>query len=516
MRNKIFIPLAAAALVASCTDDLNQYPNVETTSADLYQTVDQYESVLAKLYALYSTAGQQKGGENADLTSNMGYDFLRILFNLQEAGTDEVASTWLSGDKLSDLTYFSWDANDPWVADMYYRCYYTIAVCNEFLRNATESDIAGMPSADQPTLRTYRAEARYLRALSYYYVLDLYRKGPLVTEEDPVGAYVPSVSDASGLFSFLEKELKECSEDMSDRGSAVYGRAPRAAAWMLLTRLYLNAEVYVGADRFSDCIAYCQKVIDEGYTLESDYGKLFNADNDKRTNEIIYHIVVDATNVVSWGASTYIVCGAVSNTKDDSGYSASTYGVTSGWGSMRIRSQIPQTFDESDKRALFFKDGQTAVVGDPTDQTQGYLVTKWTNLTDGGETASNTSSDGVNTDYPVFRLAEAYLTLAEAVVRGGTGATKDDAVKYVNLVRERAGLGDITSLELTLDYVFKERTHELYWEAQRRTDLIRFGKFTTSDYLWDLKTGAVDNKYNYYPIPSSELTANPNLTNPEY
>ncbi len=509
--------MAASLVIApACTDDLDQYPHTETTSEDLYQTIDQYESVLAKLYASFSIAGQEKGGSDADLSSNMGQDLMRCLFNLQEAATDEVINTWLPGDQLEDLTYYSWDANDPWVNDVYYRLYYNIALCNEFLRYCTDDQISGFSSSEQETLTAYRAEARYLRALNYYYVLDLFKKGPMVTEENSVGAYVPDVADADGLFNYIESELKECSEEMTSRTETVYGRAPRAAAWMLLSRLYLNSEVYVDVDHYTDCITYSQKVIDEGYTLNSDYAALFNADNNNRTNEIIYHIEVDATNTVSWGTTTNLVCGAISNDKATAGYSAENYGAVSGWGSMRSRSPLPSRFEDGDVRAMFFSDEQSLEVSDYSDQSQGYLVTKWTNLTDAGEAASNTSNDGVCTDYPFYRLAEAYLNLAEAVARGGAGSSTADAATYISLLRTRAGVSEWDASDITTDNIFEERSRELYWETLRRTDLIRYGYFTSSSYTWDLKPSSIADKYNYYPIPQNELTANPNLSNPEY
>ena len=137
------IMVVSTLLFASCENDLDQYPHEETTSESVYTTADNYKAVLAKLYASFTTTGQERGGGNSDLSSNNGQDYMRCYFNLQEAGTDEVASTWLEGDKVIDLTYLSWDANDPWVSDMYYRIYYTIALANEFLRNATDDKIAG-------------------------------------------------------------------------------------------------------------------------------------------------------------------------------------------------------------------------------------------------------------------------------------------------------------------------------------------------------------------------------------
>ena len=142
-------------------------------------------------------------------------------------------------------------------------------------------------------------------------------------------------------------------------------------------------------------------------------------------------------------------------------------------------------------------------------------MNKWTNLTDAGEVASDTRVNGAKTDYPMFRLADVYLMLAEASLRGGTGA-RESALGYVNLVRERAfgGVtGDIAASDLTIDYILDERGRELYSEGVRRTDLIRFGKYT-SGYNWNWKGGEldgkdVDKKYCLLPIPEAELSANP-------
>lgn len=522
------ILVVIAFMLASCEKDLNQMPHTETTSATVYATAANYKAVLAKLYASFVINGQQKGGGDADLSSNSGQDYMRCYFNLQECGTDEVASTWLEGDKVGDLTYLSWDANDPWVSDMYYHIYYTIALCNEFLRNATDDKISGFTSGEQADIIHYRAEARFLRALAYYHALDLFRNVPFVTEQDPVGAFTPPRYTGDQIFSYIESELKAIETDLLSKDAAEYGRATKAADWTLLAKLYLNAQVYTGTDHYTDCISYCNKVINgEGgsYSLESDYKKLFNADNNKRTNEIIFPLPVDATHTVSWGATTYLICGEVSNTSDYQ--KPADYGVTSGWGMFRVRGELPAKFDAADGRNLFFTEGQTQYLDAIDNQSYGYFLEKWTNLTDDGSTASNTVDGGVNTDYPMFRLADVYLMLAESVLRGGSGSSQSTALDLVNQLRQRAfgdnyqTSGKITADQLTTGFILDERARELSWECTRRTDLIRYNEFTTSDYIWQWKGGvkdgrAVDSKYNIYPIPTSDLTANPNLSNENY
>ncbi len=555
LKNTIYTMMVGAAVITGatgCVSDLDQYPQTETTSKDVYTTLANYEAVLGKIYASMVTSGQGKGGDNKDMESVLnngnGFDYMRMFWNLQECGTDEVASTWLTGEQTTGLTYLSWDANDAWVKDMYYRIYYNIALCNEFLRNANSASFSG----DEATKMTeYKAEVRFMRALFYYHALDLFRYIPMVTENDPVGSYIPPRYTPQQTFDYIESELNDCVADLLPASTCPYGQASQAAAYTLLAKLYLNSEVFTGVAKYTECREACQKVMNMGFTLESDYSKLFNADNDKRTNEIIFALPVSATHTVSWGASTYVICGQINMASD---YQvAADYGVSNGWGSFRLRPEFVDKFTQTDidraeggdKRCRFFTTGQTKDVSSMTDGNAGYLSEKWTNLTDDGATASNTANDGAETDYPLFRLADVYLMYAECVARtsgsswdpwpeGKTDASdpeviasrKQGAIYWINQVRERAGAGDVWSSNFAndaefLQFILDERARELYHEGYRRTDLVRFGLFTSADYPWQWKGGVhagqgVDSKYNYYPIPTTELTANPNLHNDNY
>lgn len=518
----------AILILSSCNDDLNQYPNIQETSVSVYSNPDNYIMALAKCYASFVTAGQEKGGGDADLSSNNGYDYMRCYFNMQEAGTEEIGSTWIEGDNIGNLTFLTWDANDPWVADMYYRCYYSISLCNEFLKHCADNAISGFTETQQNTIKTYRAEVRFLRALAYSHALDLFHNIPYADENTIGSSKLPEKWESSKIFTFIETELKDCSESMPNVDNCEYGHAPRAAAWMLLARLYLNSVIYEAGNHFSDCMTYSKKVMDEGYMLESEYAKLFNADNNKRVgkgHEIIFPLVVSSTNVMSWGATTYLVCGEVDT---DYGPPAGSAGVASAWSMFRIRGEIPAVFNlNNDDRAMFYTTGQTQYMDNGvTDRTGGYFVTKWSNLTDDGETASNTSNDGVDTDFPMFRLADAYLMYAESAARTNTNLSA--ALSYVNELRNHRNAATVTESDLTattngIAYKFflDERARELLWECVRRTDLIRFGCFTGSNYLWQWKGGVKDgtsvaDKYNIYPIPATEVSANPNLSNTDY
>ncbi|MDR0507335.1 MAG: RagB/SusD family nutrient uptake outer membrane protein [Dysgonamonadaceae bacterium] len=529
MKNIKYLIIAAMGFVlsTSCLDDLNQLPHEETTSASVYAKAENYKMVLAKLYASFVISGQEKGGGNADISSDNGEnaDYLRLFFNLQEVPTEEIAYTWLEGNNMTNMAYMKWDVREVWSSDMYYRIYYTIALCNELLRNATDAKIAGFTDSEQQNIRTFALEARFLRALAYSHAMDLYGDIPFVNENDPVGAFLPPRYTRAQIFDFVISELNEIAPALPSVKETEYARANRGAAYTLLAKVYLNAEVYTGTAHYTECIAACKNVFSEGYSLESKYAGLFNADNNLRTNEIILSFAVDAEHTSSWGSTTYLVCGAIVTT--DAQKSAD-YGVDEAWGMFRVRPELPRLFGDvtntKDSRAMFHTAGQTLDVNVMTDQTQGYAVTKWTNLHDDGTKASNTAADGVNTDFPMFRLADVYLMFAEAVLRGGSGASVRDALGYINLLRERAygdTSGNISESSLTLPFILDERGRELYWECTRRTDLVRFGLFTGDAYKWSWKGGvkegaATDKKYNHYPIPYAELSANPNLSNIDY
>lgn len=521
-------------LSSSCLDDLKQMPITETTSAEVYSKAENYRKVLAKIYASYVLAGQGQGGDNADLTTINGQDFSRGYFNLQEAATDEVANTWLSGNNLVDLTYISWSPKDAWVSDTYYWLYFNITLCNEFLRNCTDEALSKFSASEQAEIRTYRSEARFMRAFSYWMVLDLYRKGPKVDENTPVTGYIPEAYDGIELFDFIESELKDLVLDGSSTplpDSNEYGRASKPTAWALLARLYLNSTVYRGAEDtkyYTECITACHKIIsNQAFYLEPDYAKLFNADNHKRTHEILFAMVCDAASSVTWGGGTYLVCGSCGNS---SSQDPAKYGLTSGWGMFRARGELVGKFGDinetADSRAMFYTDGQEQYFSGAIDnQSEGYFYEKFSNLTDEGVAASNSAATGCSTDYPMLRLADVYLMAAEALLRGGSGISREDALELVNQVRLRAynndESGKITDSELTLEFILDERARELYLESVRRTDLIRFGLFTSDAYIWQWKGGTLDGRsvnerYNIYPIPDTDLTANPNLSNPLY
>lgn len=517
----ILAALAITAMtVTSCVDDLDQLPVFEQDATVVYASPDTYKQVLAKAYASYVITGQERDG-NKDIDSEKGYDLSRCLFNLQESPTDESINTWQTNYEVSQ---FLWDASDVWVSDAYYRLYYTISLCNEFIRNSTDEAISGFSEVEQAEIKAMKAEIRFLRALAYYYVLDLYGQGPFSNEDTPISGYLPERYSDEQLFAFVESELKAIENEIPAVNE--YGRATQGAVWSLMARLYLNAEVYIRDARYTECIEYCKKIMQSvHYELEPEFYKLFNASNHLRTNEIIFAFVVDATTTVTWGATTNIICGSCSNSSTQD---PAKYGITNGWGNFRVRGEVPAKFGDvatsKDSRCMFYTDGQTQYISVYNDQTQGYFSEKFTNLYDDGTAASNSASDGCSTDLPIFRLADVYLMAAESVVRGGAGMSRAEALDRVNMVRERAygdNSGNISDAEMNLQFFIDERARELLYELVRRTDLRRFDMFTSDKYIWQWKGGvvdgkAVDSKYEVYPIPATELSVNTNLSNPNY
>ncbi|MCX8480626.1 MAG: RagB/SusD family nutrient uptake outer membrane protein, partial [Sediminibacterium sp.] len=297
-----------------------------------------------------------------------------------------------------------------------------------------------------------------------------------------------------------------------------YGRADKAAAWALLARLYLNAEVYTGTPKYTEAITYSKKVIDAGFTLIPKYKDLMTADNNTNTNEFIFTINYDGLNTQGYGGTNFLIHAAIGGSMK-----AADFGLAGGWGGTRTTSTLVNLFNSADSlRALFYLDGQNKEIKDVTKFTDGYAVKKFTNKTKSG--ASGYSGDFTDTDFPLFRLAEMYLIYAESILRGGTGGEINLAVSYINNLRQRGygnTAGNITIANFAtpsagLNFIIDERARELYWEGFRRTDLIRFNRFTESTYLWPWKGGVsngtgVENYRKLYPIPSTDLAANPNL-----
>lgn len=518
---KIITLLAVTSvLMVSCTKDLDRFPKYDLTSEQVYKDLTGYKQVAAKLYAGLSLTGNSGPDGQGDIRGiDEGFSsYMRQYWQAQELSTDEAVIGW-NDATIKDFHHMTWGSSDVFLRALYSRIYYQITLCNEFIRESTPAKLTerGISGTDATEIGYFNAEARFLRAVSYYHALDLYGNVPFITENDKVGSFLPAQKNRAQLFAYVEGELKAIETLLKDARTNEYGRADKAAAWALLSKLYLNAEVYLGtgSKKYNESIDYAKKVIAAGYTLVSNYKNLFLADNNATsTSEIIFPITFDGGKSRTWGGTTYLVHAPIGGSM-----SAGAHGVDFGWGGLRTTSAFVNKFNgpAGDNRMNFYTSGQNLTINDIGSFNDGYAVVKFRNVTSTGANGSNPT--WVDTDFPMFRLSEMYLNYAEAVLRGGTTGDAATALTYINLIRRRAygnTSGDITSVQLNQGFVLDERARELYWETSRRTDLIRYGLFTTNGYLWQWKGGvsagqAVADFRNLYPLPASDVVANPNL-----
>ncbi|HWD87519.1 MAG TPA: RagB/SusD family nutrient uptake outer membrane protein [Mucilaginibacter sp.] len=518
--------IGALVTTSSCKKDLT--PQGQTTTASIYANFSNYQGVLAKLYTAFALSGQAGPAGNPDIAGiDEGFsNYLRELYNMEELTTDEASIQWNDGTihTLHDMT---WNSQCEFIGAMYDRIYYEVSLDNEFLRNTTPDLLAknGITGSDATTVTQYRAEARFLRALAYFHAIDLFGNVPLVTEADPVGVFFPQQKTRAEVFNYVESELKAI-EGQLGAPKFMYGRADQAACWALQARLYLNAKVYTGTDRSTDCITYCNKIISSGsYSLDPKFQNVFLADNNT-SPEMIFPIESDGIHTQGYGGVTYLVHAEVGGSMDKS-----AFGIASGgWAGFRTTSNYVSLFADpsgnTDKRAMFWTNGQTLDLSDEYDFSKGYTITKFKNVTKAGLPGSDITGNFVDTDFPVFRLADVYLMYAEAVLRGGSGGDAGTALGYINQLRTRAyggsAAGNITAGQLTLPFILDERGREMMFEMTRRSDLIRFGEFTGSKYIWQWKGGvhngtSVDDHLQLMPIPQTQIILNPSLKqNPGY
>lgn len=531
IKHSIFGVILALSLSA-CMKDLDQEPidPDSFTEKDVFKNATEAKGALAKIYASLSLTGQKGPAGDGDIAGadegSTGYT--RMQFYLQVASTDEAIIRW-SDAGVPDFHNMSWTPANTFNNAYYNRLGQQIAFANSFIDNA-------QALASDPEVAYYIAEARFIRAYAYYNVIDAFGKAPLVTSSK--ADLKPAQNTRAELFNFVESELKDLEGKLKAARANEYGRVDVVAAQALLARLYLNAKVYIGQDKYTDCITYAKKVIASSYSLNTTdannngtaYDELFLADNNSNgaQNEFIFLASFDGLNTKTYGGTAFIIHGATGGNMN-----ASSLGINDGWSGLTAPKEFVNKFEVSarnsnneptawkDKRAMFYTDGQTYENTDLKDFTKsGYAITKFKNITSTGAAGKDPEKKFPDTDLPLIRLAEVYLTYAEAVLRGGTGGDRATALGYINQLRSRAygnASGNIADSDLTLDFILDERARELYWEGLRRTDLIRYGKFTGGAYLWSFKGGAasgvaVPDYRNLYPIPQDARTANDNLT----
>lgn len=517
---------------SSCAKKLDLFPVNDLTPEKTYATAAGYKSVLAKIYGTLAITGNSGPAGNPDISGGLDEGsqvaFIRMFFNCQELPTDEAVVAW-NDQTIHDFHDLKWTSADPFLKGIYARPIYNITLINEYIRESTDAKLAerGITSADAAEIKKSVAEVRFLRAFNYWVMMDLFGKSTFITEEDLIGTKLPREINRADLFLYIESELKAIDADMAPAKSIEYGRVDQGAAWALLARLYLNAGVYTGTTRYTDAITYAKKVIGAGYSLYTGYPRVFMADNDKAKDEFMFAVNCDGLRTQAYGNTTFFVHAAC-------GDEGNEYGVNGGWYGYRATSALVNLFADNtgatDKRALFTtsKYGTSPaqlVITNISNFDQGPHVKKYVNIRSDAGQVSDATREFADVDFPVFRLSEMYLIYAEALLRGGTGGDAVTSLGYMNAIRNRAygnTTGNISAGQLNLQYVLDERARELYWEGHRRTDLVRYGLLTTGTYTWPWKGGvasgtAVDTKYNLFPVPASNIVANPNLSqNPGY
>lgn len=516
---KSFVPAAYMMLAIGATSCINELDISPINPQE--NTVFVQDLVFTKIYATLGLTGQEGPAGVGDVA---GIDegtsaFYRLILVANENPTDMVHCCW--GDPgIPEFNNISWGSSDNKIEGLYGRLNFDVVLCNHFLEKT-----AGLTDAN--TVKQ-RAEVRFIRALNLYYLMDLYANVPF---SETVSEKLPQQIKRPELFAFIEKELKEIDADLYAPMQAPFGRADQSAAWLLLSRIYLNAEVYTGTARWADAAAYADKVIKQsGRSLCNNYAHLFMADNDENVNarnEFILPIRQDGIYTRSYGGSLYAIAATHTN-------GMNSWGTSEGWGGIRarkalvdkffIKTAVPMDADETgmvaaakDDRALFFAGGDRKLeINNVNSFKEGLSITKWSNARSDGKASKDPK--WTDTDIPFFRLAEAYLTFAEATLR--SGGSQQAALDAVNQLRTRAHASTFATINLNM--ILDEKAREFYFEGQRRTDLVRYDYFTTNKYIWDWKGGekagtSVRNIYNIYPLPATDLNANENLTqNPGY
>ncbi|MBM6992441.1 MAG: RagB/SusD family nutrient uptake outer membrane protein [Prevotella sp.] len=538
MKSYIKNILQAAAFLftlgfSSCTSDLDVTP----IDPNKNTTVDN-DALFNKCYA--NLALQGNGGASGD-TDISGLDggttpFIRQMFNVNELPTDEAICAW--GDEgISTYNYASWTASHPMVQGFYYRLYFGITICNHYLEIASDVDAQ----------RT--AEVRFLRALYYYYLMDTFGNVPFATT---VSSDKPSQIKRADLYAWIESELLDIEGSLADAQPKTssedgYGRADKAADWLLLARLYLNAEVYTGTAQWDKAATYAKKVMDSSYKLYttpstdshgdtwSAYQKLFMGDNGESgaSVEAILPILYQGNETTSWGGTLFLIAGNFSGDGDmhpAKNQPTVGNGTDQNWGGNRARRDLVEKFfpsddaplvasydmtaEASDDRALFWGLNRTEDVTTPATFGSGFSVTKFLNIKSDGSAGTDQSQP--DADFFLMRTAEAYLTYAEATARQNSNKTTTEGTAAINTLRARANAAQKAGY--SLNDILDEWSREFYFEGRRRIDLVRFGKFGgTTDYKWQWKGGTYagrdfDAFRNIYAIPTNDLTANEKLT----
>lgn len=517
-RFKSFIPAAAFVLsmgfMSSCVNDLHvdNINPMQTSELDA-------DALLNKIYSSFVLTGQVGPDGDKDIKDidEGRSDLYRKSWEMNEFPTGEASWQW-DDTGLPELLSKTWGADNASSVGLYYRLFFSITLCNYYLDSVSDDG--------SDDVKKKRAEVRFIRSLLYYYVMDFYANATFIehVSQEPGIRYT-----RNDYFSYIESEVLELVNDLADPGTNQYGRVDKVAAWMLLSRIYLNAGVYTGTPQWEKAKEYAEKVINNGYYHLNTTGKddfsayqmLFLADNNSNgaQYENIFPILNDGIKTQSHGSMHFLVLSTYAKRDASDMDVLIPSGTDVSWGKcMAVTGQLvdaffgkgvsaPETTETvkditsaaGDDRALFYTTGYTRDITDRSQETQGYGCVKFRNVRSDGKPASSLAK--VDTDLPLMRIAEAYLTYAEAETRlhGSTDAAKEK----MDAIRNRAHA--VTHNSYNLSDIQEEWIREFWFEGRARIDQIRFGSYNLPAHRY------------IYPLPNNDLTNNPNLVqNPGY
>ncbi|MBR6284414.1 MAG: RagB/SusD family nutrient uptake outer membrane protein [Muribaculaceae bacterium] len=501
-------------------DDLNQIINVM-----LHKDVDTEEVRYEQCYRTL------KESPIKNRHTSMDYAWLRSVWTLNELTTDEAICAWRD-DGMEELCKDIWNAENPFTAHLFDYLCACIEVCNDYLRDFKDNESG------------HSAEVRWLRAWYYLGMLDAFGDIPLTEQGSPLIA--PQVSRREA-YDFVVRELLDIEPQLAEPKHASNGYPDRAAAWMLLARIYLNAEIYAGESQWDKAAYYAQRVVDSPYHLCTTsvedctpFQLLFMADNDSNgaQDEMVMTIPYDGNEYAAdaaapWNGTTFLVA----STYDHEANADYLSGINQCWMGNRTRIQLPLRFLSSiyvsygnpqatsvaagDNRALFDTNTNRVSGGvyDINSFKQGYAYLKFRNIRSDGALPS--SNEFCDIDYPLMRVAEAYLTLAEVDARQHGGQCTSQGLQSLNALRTRAAAQPLDSASLGV--VLDEWSREFAFEGRRRTDLVRHGCFGgDASFNWEWKGYTHWGKdfstlRNVFGYPAWALEANSQLKqNPGY
>jgi starch-binding outer membrane protein, SusD/RagB family len=528
---KIFFLALLACTAASCTK-LDVDVESELTPSNFPTNPESYIAATGPVYT--------------QLRSIYAVDYWRM----QELSTDEAIipardGNYDDGGQYRFLHLHTWGPDHPNVKSNWEWGFGGINTCNRLIS-------LFQANASNSTARTTIAEMRAMRALFYYYMMDLYGNIPIISTF-PVNG-LPKTAPRAEVFQFIERELKEAIPNLSaTAGTLTYGRPTKWMAFALLEKLYLNSQYYTGQPRYTETVAMADSVLDRAkniYSLDADYMSLFAPENGPQIKETIFAIpydpnVAEGNHFTRFGLHTAvqnkyaipfrpsIALSTIKEFWEKFNLTGDVRNTTWLAGKQYENNGAPIIIKSTKKGvdASYTGADGTAAVDYHLDFTPELTLVRAATMDVGNDELgkakgvrsikfypdknANPNTRYQGNDMPMLRLADVMMMKAEAILRGATPTSISGELQtadvLVNKIRSRAKAPLVSGI--TLDQLLDERAREFAWEGWRRNDLIRFGKFENS---WGFKTNSDVNK-RIYPIPTSERALNPNLTpNPGY